>query len=68
VLRVLSPAKIITLETDPQLNLQLCQVADSLFNTSYNTHFLNDCRVLLAFIENAPHYDRATFTKQLVQD
>jgi hypothetical protein len=43
VLRVLSPEKIITLETNPKLNMQLFQVANQLFNTSYNNHFIRDC-------------------------
>lgn len=65
VLRVLSPEKLITLETNPALNLQLCQVANQLFNPSYNNHFLHDCQILFSFIEHAPNFDRESLTKAL---
>jgi hypothetical protein len=68
VIRVLTPAKPLTLNLDQELCWQLCLVADKLFYVKRIANFHHICQVLLSFIENAPNYDRGTFTQLLMKD
>jgi hypothetical protein len=67
VLRALSPQKVIRLESNPTLDLQLVQVANQLFNPGYNIHFLRDCQVLFSFIKDAPNFSVEAMTKVLTE-
>lgn len=78
VLRVVSPneaalsqllcpkSRILRLDSHPELNLQLCVVASRIFRPGKNEQFDRGCAVLANFIETAPGFDRAAFTKALI--
>lgn len=67
-LRVLSPQKIIRLESNAQLDFQLIRIANQLFNPAYNAHFIKDCQLLFSFIKDATNFNVEKLTKALCSE
>jgi hypothetical protein len=64
-LRVLSPQKIIRLESNLQLDIELIKIANQLFNPAYNAHFIKDCQLLFSLIKDAPNFSVEEMTRVL---
>jgi hypothetical protein len=67
VIKVLSPRNVPPHKTCPVLNLQLCQVAASLFYPGKNKHYFTDLNLLFAFASNGENFDLKAFTDALIQ-